>query len=67
MKEYNITLTENEIEIIKDALNYQNVHYYHKEIENAKKHDDEVAVKFYNNEWLKTLGLFCKLVRINDK
>ena len=67
MNEYTITLTDDEIEILKDAINYQDVFKYHRKIDNAKKSGDKVAEKFWTDEWYKSIDLFVKLVRTNRK
>lgn len=66
MEEYKITLTKDELEILKDAINYQNVYKYHKEIDSANKKGDEISAKFWTDEWHKSLNLFCKLVEVTE-
>lgn len=63
MKKYTITLNEEELSILKDALNSQDVLYYQKKIDKAKKAEDKFAEKFWQEEWNKNLDLFCKLVK----
>ena len=64
MKEYIITLTSDEIEILKSALNYRDVKYYHRKIEIAKVDDDDISLNFWKKEWYNSLNLFAKLVKI---
>ena len=69
MKTYKVELTIDEINIIKDALNYQDVKCYYPKITRAQKREDEITVKFYNELVDDNLNLFCKLHKLvkNDK
>ena len=65
-KTYTIKLTKDELENLKDALNYYSVHYYHKKIERAEDKGDNVSKGFWHDLWTKNLELFCKLVGIKE-
>lgn len=60
-KTYNLKLTLNEIETLKSAINFLDVHYYWKNIDRAKRYDNEPLVKFYDELLNDNLTLFCKL------
>lgn len=57
-KTYRVTLTKEEIENIKSALNFYSVERLHPNMDNAK---DEYEAKFWYEEWSNNLDIFCKL------
>lgn len=63
-KTYRVTLTKEEIENIKDALNFYSVEKLHPNMDNAQ---DEYEAKFWYEEWSKNLDIFCKLHKKVEK
>lgn len=65
--QYKVTLTNDEIRNILDALNYYSVKYFHKKMDNAEKKSERIAYEFWEKEWQKNLDLFVKMCEVKNK
>lgn len=61
METVTITLTKDELERLKNAINFQDVNMYHKKMDEKQIECNYVAYDFYHDEWMKNLELFDKL------
>lgn len=61
METYKVELTNEEMQIIKDALNHMDVKNYYPKIDKAEKKGDKITAKFYHELVNKNLDLFCKM------
>ena len=61
MENSQIKLTKDELERIATAINFYDIEYYHKKMDQANEFNNYEAYKFYNKGWLKNVELFCKI------
>lgn len=65
--QHKVTLTNDEIRNILDALNYYSVEYLHKKLEKAEKKNERMIVyEFWEKEWQKNLDLFVKMCEVKN-
>lgn len=64
MKTYKVELTIDEIDIIKRALNHQDIKCYYPKMIRAQKRDDEFTTKLYNELLDDNLNLYNKLNKV---
>ena len=61
MDKVTVELTKGELEAISTAINYYNVEFYHKKMDQAKEFHNYDAYKVYEHKWLNNVDLFCKI------
>lgn len=62
-----LKLTKDELEEISIALNYYNVEFYHKKMDQAQRRCDEFDYKFYERKWLENVDLFLKVNKMKKE
>ena len=62
-----IKLTKDELERISTTLNYYNVAFYHKKMDQATEFNNYDAYKFYEKKRLNNVDLFCKINKMKKE